>query len=235
MRRIVLLLLALLVLLIGVLPASRAFAAPPQFLVALSHYPVPSRDMVFVEFVNPYFAPVKDIVINMVIKDSRGKMVAIGQTKMDPNMIMRPGDVTSARVPIRGRVTNRIDPMTSQYDFRIMGRQIANTDLPPAVVVQTLEVNEDVNGVPYVLGFASLDPLAPDDASVVVQYAILTFYNQRRQVTWSELMPLSAPLVQADSLMLYGKYEAAEPYDTSFVDVLFVTTSGNNQQTGIRR
>lgn len=229
-RRLAGVIAAVLVLVAGVPPP--AVAAPPQFLPDIGYKYYYSRDLVFVDFVNPYFSPVNNVVVNMIVREGTGrnKVIAIGQTRMPPNLILMPGEHTSARVPIRARIQRDI-PVNAQFEFRISGRVVPDAEVPPQVTVQggTMEVNKDHNGVPYIFGFAQLDPLAADDAQVTVQMAILTFYDSQHRISWSEIMAINGSLVPGDSLMLFGKYEAAAAIDTSSVDVLFVALPSNRR------
>lgn len=222
--------LALLGLLLAV-SAAPAAAAPPQFLPEIGYKYYFSRDLVFVDFVNPYFTSVNNIIVNMIVRDGTpaNRMIAIGQTRLPPTLILRPGDHTSARVPIRARLVRDI-PVNATFEFRITGKVVADEDLPPTVTVQsgsTLEVSRDQNGVPYVMGFAALDPLADEDVTAQVEMAVLTFYDAQRRISWSEIMALSATLAHGDSLMVFSKYDAATMADVASVDVQFITVPEN--------
>lgn len=203
-------------------------AAPPQTLPDIGYKYYWSRDLVFVNFVNPYFTPVNNVIINMTVREGTGKnrVIAIGQTRMPPAMILNPGEHTSARVPIRARIIRDL-PINSQFEFRIMGRQIPAAEVPPSVVVMgggNLEVNRDANKVPFVMGFITLDPLAADEAQVTVQMAVLTFYDESHRIVWSEIMAISGTLTPSDSIMLFGKYEAASQLpDITSVEAHFVS------------
>jgi hypothetical protein len=202
-------------------------AAPPQTLPDIGYKYYWSRDLVFVNFVNPYFTPVNNVIINMTVREGTGsnRVIAIGQTRMPPHMIMNPGEHTSARVPIRARIIRDL-PINAQFEFKIMGRQIPAAEVPPSVVVMgggSLEVNRDQNRVPFVMGFITLDPLAPDDAQVTVQMAVLTFYDESHRIVWSEIMAIAGTLTASDAIMLFGKYEAASQLpDVSSVEAHFV-------------
>lgn len=227
-------LLAALTLLIAGFP-SRALAVQQQ-LPELSYKYYPLRDVVYVDFHNPYFAPIDNIIVNMVIREGTGRnrIVAIGQVAMPTALTLAPGEHTSAKVPIRARVLRDI-PALAQFEFRITGRQLADSKAPPDVVVQdspngaTLEFNRDADGVPMVLGFIQLNPSITADTTVNVQAAVLTFYNSDHKVVWSETMPIGGKLTNNESLMIWGKYDHIRRDlvpDIASIDVKFVVTSG---------
>ncbi|HYF92911.1 MAG TPA: hypothetical protein VD969_11775 [Symbiobacteriaceae bacterium] len=227
-------LLAVLSLLIAVFPG-RALALQ-QLLPELSHKYYPLRDVVFVDFHNPYFAPIDTIVVNMVIREGTGRnrIVAIGQVSLPPTLVLSPGEHASAKVPIRARVLRDI-PALAQFEFRITGRQLTDGKAPPDVVLQdspngsTLEFNRDPDGVPMVLGFIQLNPSITTETTVTVQAAILTFYDSEHTVVWSETMPIGGRLTNNDSLMIWGKFDQIRRDlvpDLSSVDVKFVVTPG---------
>lgn len=206
-----------------------AVSAPLVQLPDMSSKFYYSRELVFVDFINPFFAPVNNIVVNMVVRDGTGanRTIAIGQNLLPRNMILQPGEHTSTRVPIRGRV-GRVIPPNADFQFRIMAKQVDPNSVPPQVVIQggdSLAVTKDANGVPNVLGFAGLDPLAPDSAQVTVTQAILTFHDQNQRVSWSDIVPVGATLTPIDSFPVIGKFASAAgaDIDTSYVDVKFVT------------
>lgn len=235
MKRLTVVLLALCLLLAG-LP-TQVYAAQ-QKLPVLSYKFYPLRDVVFVDFHNPNFAPIDNVVVNMVIREGTGlnRIVAIGQTFLPTNMVLRPGEHASALVPIRARVLRDIPPL-AQFEFVITGRQLENEQAPPDVVVQgslngsTLEFNRDANGVPMVLGFIQLNPqTVTQDTAVTVQAAILTFYDANRQIVWSETMPIGGKLKNNESLMIWGKYEQISRGlvpDIAQIDVKFVVAAGS--------
>lgn len=208
-------------------------AAPPHALPDIGYKYYWSRDLVFVDFVNPYFTPVNNVIINMTVREGTGKnrVIAIGQTRMPANLILNPGEHTSARVPIRARIVRDL-PINAQFEFKITGKQIPMEEVPPSVVVMgggNLEVNRDANNVPFVMGFISLDDLAPDESQVTVQMAILTFYDESHRIVWSEVMAISGTLTQADSIMLFGKYDAASQLpDITSVEAHFVAAPTSN-------
>lgn len=219
----------LVALMLGTVPSPTS-AAPPQFLPEIGYKFYYMLDLVFVDFVNPYFTPVNGVIVNMIVRDGskKNKVVAIGQTRMPTNLTLKPGEHTSARVPIRARIMRDI-PVNATFEFRITGKVADSDSLPPAVVVQgggSMDVNKDDNGVPYVMGFATIDPLAEEDASVQIQMAILTFYDSQHRIVWSEIMALSGALTHGDSMMVFAKYDAAASVDTNSVDVQFVTAAG---------
>lgn len=234
-KRLFVVLLALSLLLVGV--PHQANAAQ-QKLPVLSYKFYPLRDVVFVDFHNPNFAPIDNIVVNMVVREGTGlnRIVAIGQTFMQPNLVLRPGEHVSTLVPIRARVLRDIPPL-AQFEFHITGRTLESAQAPADVVVQdslngtTLEFNRDANGVPMVLGFIQLNPTSvTQDTTVTVQAAILTFYDSDRQVVWSETMPIGGKLKSTDSLMIWGKYEkisSALVPDIDQIDVKFVVAGSN--------
>lgn len=234
MRRVLIVATLLSLLLAGFSPVA---TAAPQILPELSYKFYPLKDVVFVDFHNPYFAPIDNIVINMVIRGGTGRnrVIAIGQARMPANLILMPGEHTSARVPIRARVMRDIPPL-AQFEFRIIGRQLDSTDGPPDVVVQdsengiSLELNRDANNVPFVMGFITLNPSITTDTTAQVEMAILTFYDENHNVVWSEIMPINGKLKSNDSLMLWGKYEQVGIYlvpDITSVETKFVVAKGN--------
>jgi len=227
-------LLAALCLLIAGFP-SRALAVQ-QSLPELSYKYYPLRDVVYVDFHNPNFAPVDSITVNMVIREGTGRnrIVAIGQVALPPALTLAPGEHTSAKVPIRARVLRDI-PALAQFEFRITGRQLDEGKAPPDVVVQdspngaTLEFNRDENGVPMVMGFIQLNPSITAETTVNVQAAILTFYNSDHEIVWSETMPIGGKLTNNESLMIWGKYDQIRRDlvpDINSIDVKFVVSSG---------
>lgn len=233
MRRIPAILAMLLVLLS--VPVSTA-SAISQRLDVLSYKFYPLRDIAFVDLHNPYFAPIDNIIVNMVIREGTGRnrVLAIGQTVMPPNLVLRPGEQVGARVEIRARVVRDI-PALAQFEFRIQGRQVEDDSLPPDVVVEgssngvTLEFNRDVNGVPIVVGFIGLSPSLAKEQEVQVQGAVVSFYDENRKIVWSELMPIGGRLRHHESLMAWAKYEhlsSALVPDISMVTARFLLTNG---------
>lgn len=232
-KRIVPILVALLFTMAVFVP--RASAAP-QTLPALSHKFYPLKDMVFVDFHNPYFTPIDNISVNLIIREGTGRnrIIAIGQTRLSGNMVLMPGEHASARVPIRARIMREI-PLLSQFEFRITGRVLDKDAGPPDVVVQdsgngiTLDLNRDANGTPYVMGFATLNPNITQETSAKVELAILTFLDQDRQVVWSEIMPVNGTIRNDESILLYSKFEQAGaiiPTDGVTVEAKFVMGKG---------
>ncbi|HYG58633.1 MAG TPA: hypothetical protein VD902_11300 [Symbiobacteriaceae bacterium] len=230
MKRLMVLFLTFSLLIFGI--PSEAFALQ-QKLPELSYKFYPLRDTVFVDFHNPHFAPIDNIVVNMVIREGTGRnrVVAIGQTFLPPALTLAPGEHASTMVPIRARVLRDI-PALAQFEFHITGRQLENGQAPPDVVVQgsangaQLEFNRDPNGVPMVLGFIQLNPTITTEATVDVQAAILTFYDSEHRVVWSETMPIGARLTSNESRMIWGKYEQINLQlvpDLAQIDVKFVT------------
>jgi hypothetical protein len=217
------------VMLLVALGGPSATGAPPVQLPDIGSKFYYSRELVFVDFINPYFAPVNNIIVDMIVRDGTGanRVIAIGQSRLAPYLVLQPGEHTSTRVPIRARVSRTIPP-NADFQFRIMARQVDPTTVPPEVVVQggdSLAVTKDINGVPNVLGFAGLDPLAPEDAQVTVQLAILTFYDQNHRISWTEFVPVAGTITPFDSLPIIGKFAnaAGADIDTTYVDVKFVT------------
>lgn len=211
--------------------------AAPQELPELAYKFYPLRDIVFVDFHNPYFAPVGNIIVNMTVREGTGRnrVIAIGQTKMPANLVLMPGEHTSARIPIRARVVRDI-PGLAQFEFKIISTQVAETAVPPDVVVQdsttgvTLELNRDANAVPYVMGFIGLSPSITAPTTVKVDMAILTFYDENHQIVWSEFLPINGKVSNNDSLLVWGKYEHASAHvvpDISSVHVKFVAEKSN--------
>jgi len=234
MKRALILATVLGLLLAGFSPTAMA---APQVLPELSYKFYPLKDVVFVDFHNPYFAPIDNIVVNMVIREGTGRnrVIAIGQARMPANLVLMPGEHTSARVPIRARVIRDIPPL-AQFEFRIIGRQLDNLEGPPDVVVQdsgngiSLELNRDANNVPFVMGFITLNPAITADTNAKVEMAILTFYDENHNIVWSEIMPIKGTLKNNDSLMLWGKYEQAGLSlvpDIAGVEAKFVVGKGN--------
>lgn len=226
--------LAALSLLIAMFPATAL--AVQQSLPQLSYKYYPLRDVVYVDFHNPNFAPIDNIVVNMVIREGTGRnrVVAIGQVAMPPSLVLAPGEHASTRVPIRARVLRDI-PSLAEFEFRITGRQLADGKTPPDIVVQdspngsTLEFNRDVDGVPMVLGFIQLNPSITAETTATVQAAILTFYDSDHKIVWSETMLIGGKLTNNESLMIWGKYDQIRRDlvpDISSIDVKFVTTTG---------
>jgi len=191
--------------------------ASSQLLPALSHSFYPQRDIVFVDFHNPYFTGVDTIIVNMTVRDGtlQNRIIAIGQARLPVNMVLMPGESTSTRVPIRARIVRDI-PQTARFEFRILARPLeASETVPPDIVIQdsdngiSLPVNRDVNQVPFVMGFIGLSPMVTQPTSARVDMAILTFYDQNRTVVWSELMPINGTLTNHDSLLIWSKFEQA--------------------------
>jgi hypothetical protein len=233
MKRFLTLVLAL-GLLFAVAPSSRAVAAQ-QSLEVLSRKFYPLHDLTFVDIFNPSFNPVNNIVVNMVIREGTGRnrIVAVGQVFLPAGLVLRPGEHVSATVPIRARVVRDI-PALADFEFRVSGNQLDKTAALADVVVEgstngvSLEFNRDQDGVPMVFGFVRLSSSSPDNAQATLQGAVLTFYDDNRQVVWSEFMPLTGKLASNDSFMLYGKYEQLTANlvpDISSVDVKIVTGS----------
>jgi hypothetical protein len=233
MKRFLAIVLAL-GLMIGLAP-SQALAIQQQ-LPVLSYKYYPMRDIVFVDIHNPNFAPMDNIVVNMVVREGTGqnRIVAIGQVALPPNLVLAPGEHVSTKVPIRARVVRDIPPL-AQFDFRISGRQLEDDQVPPDVVVQdsdngtTLEFNSDANGTPIVVGFIQLNPSITEETTATVQAAILTFYDSDHKVVWSETMPIGGKLTNNDSLMIWGKYEQINRDlipDLAQIDVKFVVANG---------
>ncbi|HWI66327.1 MAG TPA: hypothetical protein VNT75_31235 [Symbiobacteriaceae bacterium] len=225
-------LLAALTLLIASFPTTAL--AVQQQLPQLSYKYYPLRDVVYVDFHNPNFAPIDSIVVNMVIREGTGRnrVVAIGQVSLPPALVLAPGEHASAKVPIRARVLRDI-PALAQFEFRITGRQLADGKAPPDVVVQDsangaqLEFNRDSDGVPMVLGFIQLNPSITAETTVTVQAAILTFYDSDHRIVWSETMPIGGKLTNNESLMIWGKYDQIRRDlipDISAIDVKFVVS-----------
>lgn len=192
-------------------------AAASQLLPSLSHSFYPQRDIVFVDFHNPYFSAVDTIIVNMTVRDGteQNRIIAIGQARLPVNMVLMPGESTSTRVAIRARVVRDI-PATAQFEFRILARSLEVEDtLPPDVVIQdsdngiNLAVNRDANQVPFVMGFIGLSPMITEPTSARVDMAILTFYDRDRRVVWSEIMPINGTLTNHDSLLIWSKFEQA--------------------------
>lgn len=189
-------------------------SAATQDLPVLSYKFYPLRDTVFVNFHNPYFTSADNIMVNMIIREGTGRnrVVAIGQTRMPANLVLAPGEHTSARVMIRTRVIRDI-PALAEFEFKISGRPVPAEKTPPDVVVQdssngiSLEVNRDNNKVPFVMGFIELNQNITEETKVNVQQAILTFYDQNHKIVWSEVMPINGTLTNSDSIMLWGKYD----------------------------
>ncbi len=205
----------LLCLLLVAIPS--AGAATSQFLPPLSHLFYPQRDIVFVDFHNPYFSPVDTIIVNMTVRDGtrQNRIIAIGQARLPVNMVLMPGETTSTRVAIRARVVREI-PSTAQFEFRILARPLEVDDPVPAeIVIQdsddgiSLNVNRDANEVPFVMGFIGLSPVITEPTNARVDMAILTFYNNDRTVVWSEIMPINGTLANHDSLLIWSKFEQA--------------------------
>jgi|GEM_PF-2577869 len=228
-------LLAALVLLVAAFP-TRALAVQQQ-LPELSYKYYPLRDVVYVDFHNPNFSSIDNIVVNMVIREGTGRnrIVAIGQIVLPPALTLAPGEHTSTLVPIRARVLRDI-PALAEFQFQISGRQLTDGKAPPDVIVQgspngaSLEFNRDADGVPIVLGFIQINPAVTADTTVTVQAAILTFYNSDHEVVWSETMPLGAKLTNNESRMIWGKYDQIRRDlvpDISSIDVKFVVTAGS--------
>ena len=233
MKRLMVLVLALCLLIMGI--PTQALALQ-QKLPVLSHKFYPTWDIVFVDFHNPYFAPIDNVVINMVIREGTGRnrVVAIGQTFLPAGLVLKPGEHASTRVPIRARVLRDI-PALAQFEFFITGRQLETEQTPPDIVVQgspnggQLEFNRDPNGVPMVLGFIELNPSVTEETTVDVQAAILTFYDADYKVVWSETMPIGGKLSNGDALMIWGKYEQITRQlvpTIAQIDVKFITGSG---------
>lgn len=216
MKRIYVTLLILCVVLVGLPPSGNA---APQLLPELSYKFYPLRDIVFVDFYNPYFTPVGNITVNMTVREGTGRnrVVAIGQTRMPSNLVLLPGEHTSVRIPIRARVIRDI-PALAQFDFRIMTTQLPESAIPPEVVVQdssngiTLDLNHDANSVPFVMGFIGLSPVISQPTIAKVDMAILTFYDENHQILWSEFLPVNGKLGNDDSLMVWGKFEQASSF-----------------------
>ncbi len=229
MRRVAAILLAL-CLTLTFLPVR--VSAAQLALPVLSYKFYPLRDLVFVDFHNPYFTPVDNIVVNMVIREGTGRnrVIAIGQAFLPENLVLSPGEHVSTSVPIRARVVRDI-PLLAEFEFRITGRPVEDGAAPPDVVVLEsdngvdLEFNLDPDGVPMVFGFIGLNPAITEETEVVVQAAILTFYDEDRQVVWSEFLPVYGRLQNNESLMIWGKFQrinkALVP-EISSVDVKFV-------------
>lgn len=237
MRRRGLILGLVLMLLASMAPTA---TAAPQYLPELSYKFYPVRDIVLVDFHNPYFTPADNITVNMIVREGTGRnrVIAIGQARLPQTLVLMPGEHTSARVPIRARVVRDI-PALAQFEFKIIARPIDPEDAPPDVVVHdssngiSLEVNRDVNDVPFVMGFIGLNPAIIEETTAVVDIAILTFYDQDHQIVWSEILPINGRLSNNDSLMLWAKYEQASSSlvpDISAVEAKFVVSTGN--QTG---
>jgi len=191
--------------------------ASSQLLPTLSHSFYPQRDLVFVDFHNPYFTPVDTIIINMTVRDgtAQNRIIAIGQARLPVNMVLMPGESTSTRVPIRARIVREI-PATAKFEFRVLARSLEeNETVPPDVVIQdsdngiNLSINRDANQVPFVMGFIGLSPMITETTNARVDMAILTFYNQDRTVVWSEIMPINGTLTNHDSLLIWSKFEQA--------------------------
>lgn len=234
MKRILVLLVALSLLMVGSVPTA---AATQQQLPVLSYKFYPLRDVVFVDFHNPNFAPIDNIVVNMVIREGTGqnRVVAIGQAFMPANLVLNPGEHVSAKVPIRARVVRDI-PLLAQFEFRISGRQLDKDEIAPDVIIQdstngtTLEFNRDANGVPIVLGFIQINPAITEETTVQVQAAVLTFLNSDHQVVWTEIMPIGGKLTNNESIMIWGKYEHISQQllpDLAQIDVKFVVGTEN--------
>lgn len=233
MKRLLSIVVTLFVLLTGVpTPASAA----PQILPELSYKFYPLRDLVFVDFYNPYFVPVGGVTVNMIIREGTGRnrTIAIGQTRLPNNLVLMPGEHTSARIPIRARVVRDIPPL-AQFEFRIVSKQIDEKAVPPEIVVQdnqngtTLELNKDADGVPFVMGFIGLSPSITEETTAQVDLAILTFYDEDHKVVWSEFLPVNGKLKNDESFMVWGKYEQANASlvpDIVSVETKFVVSTG---------
>lgn len=233
-----LLIFALLCLMLTAIPG--AGSAAPTTLPELSYKFYPLRDTVFVEFYNPFFTPVDTIIVNMTIREGTGqnRVVAIGQSRMPANLVLLPGEATSARVAIRARVLRDIPPL-AQFEFRILARQLeADAPVPPEVVVQDsdngvgLSLNRDANNVPFVMGFIGLSNAITEPTSVRVEMAVLTFYDNNRRVVWSELMPINGTLTNFDSMLLWSKYEQASVFqvgDIAAVEAKFIIRNQGGQ------
>lgn len=214
-------------------------AAVPQNLPQITHKFYPLRDLVMVDFYNPYFAPIDNIIVNMIVREGTGqnRIIAIGQERLPANLVLKPGERSSTRIPIRARIVREI-PALAQFEFRVIGRQIEEKDAPPQVVVldsptgSTLEVTEDANRVPYVMGFLGLHASTPKDTNVTVERAILTFFDENHQILWSEQLPINGTLTNVNSLMIWAKYEQANSYvvpGIKSVEVKFVTAAKAQQ------
>lgn len=234
MKRIYLSVLTLCLVLASFAPSGNA---APQLLPELSYKFYALRDIVFVDFYNPYFTPMGNITVNMTVREGTGRnrILAIGQTRMPANLVLMPGEHTSARIPIRARVVRDI-PALAQFEFRIIATQLPDSSAPPEVVVQdsnngtTLELSRDANSVPYVMGFIGLSSAITQPTTAKVDMAILTFYDENHQIVWSEFLPIGGKLTNDDSLMVWGKYEQASSAvvpDISSVEAKFVVQKGN--------
>ncbi len=234
MKRIFMALLTLCLVVSGFAPKGDA---APQELPELSYKFYPLRDTVFVDFHNPYFNPVGSITVNMTVREGTGRnrVIAIGQTRLPSNLVLLPGEHTSARVTIRARVVRDI-PSLAQFEFKIIATPLPDTARPPEVVVQdsttgaTLELNRDANSVPYVMGFIGLDPAITAPTTAQVDMAILTFYNEDHNIVWSEYLPINGKVSNNESLMVWGKYESASSHvvpEISSVEAKFVVQKGN--------
>jgi hypothetical protein len=228
-------LVLLLCVLLAAIPSTGA--ASSQLLPTLSHSFYPQRDIVFVDFHNPYFSPVDTIIVNMTVRDGarQNRIIAIGQARLPVNMVLMPGESTSARVTIRARVVRDI-PATAQFEFRILARPLEEGETVPAeVVIQdsdngiSLSVNRDANEVPFVMGFIGLSPMITEPTSTRVDMAILTFYNLDRTVVWSEIMPINGTLTNHDSLLIWSKFEQAsiaQVPEVASVEAKFILNRG---------
>lgn len=225
----------LLCVLLAAIPSTGS--ASSQLLPTLSHYFYPQRDIVFVDFHNPYFSAVDTIIVNMTVREGTGqnRIIAIGQARLPVNMVLMPGESTSTRVAIRARVVRDI-PTTAQFEFRILARPLeVDETVPPEVVIQdsdngiSLSVNRDANQVPFVMGFIGLSPMITEPTSVRVDMAILTFYDQDRKIVWSEIMPINGTLANHDSLLIWSKFEqvsTAHVPEVASVEAKFILERG---------
>lgn len=111
MRRILALGPVLLAIAAGPRPAA---AAPPPFLEEIDYRYDPDGELVFVAFANPHVIALDHIAFNMMVPDGpppSGHRHRPG--RLPANLILRPGEPTSARVPLavltfydaRGRLT----------------------------------------------------------------------------------------------------------------------------------
>lgn len=232
-KRILLLLTALCLMLASFAPTA---VAAQLRLEVLSYKFYPLQDLVFVDVMNTNQDPISNVVVDLVIREGTGRnrLIALGQVTLPPSLVLMPGEHISTRVPIRARIVRDI-PALAQFEFRVTGAPVEREAAPPDVVVEgsdngaTLEFSRDQNGVPMVFAFVRLNEMAPAETRVMLNAAVLTFYDEHRQIVWSEYMPIGGRLGAGESRMIWGKYEQlhrSRVPNIDSIEVKFFVTGG---------
>lgn len=207
-------LVVLALILAALLPAGfmPARAAEPQMLLTRSYRYFADRDLVLLDLSNPLFVPVRRIAVTMTVRGAGGQILALGKAQLPANLVLKPGENTSVQVPVLVQIVPQL-PAGARFEFMITGQPVDEATLPPPVMAlgPGLELSKDADGVPWVMGFGYLDPLLPEGTAVLVESAVLSFYDSEGLLVWTEVVPFGQQLGPGETLMIARKFESLAP------------------------